>query len=224
MADAAITLVRDNGQNLPLTADTKGATGNASSYTRVVETKNRVVAVLFSDDLRTEAGRMFERQLRARVREVNVIHADPGTAAFSTPAILATVGQAERVIVAVYAAPQAGKKVLVDGEWKNTIALEESQAALLRAILKQASGRTLVVAMGSPYLITGFPQIETYLCTFSSVPVSEISAAKALFGEIPISGRLPVSLPGVAERGSGLDRAAVVRRPREDSKYAHRGK
>src|SRR5258708_29962795 len=34
-----------------------------------------------------------------------------------------------------------------------------------------------------------FPTIQTYICTFSNATVSEISAARALFGEIPILGR-----------------------------------
>jgi hypothetical protein len=29
-----------------------------------------------------------------------------------------------------------------------------------------------------------------------------------LFGEIPIRGRLPVSIPEVAQRGAGIDRSA----------------
>jgi beta-N-acetylhexosaminidase len=37
------------------------------------------------------------------------------------------------------------------------------------------------------------------------VPTSERSAAKALFGEIPIHGKLPVTLPGIAKRGDGID-------------------
>ena len=33
---------------------------------------------------------------------------------------------------------------------------------------------------------------------------------KALFGEIPIRGHLPVSIPNVAERGAGIERQARV--------------
>jgi beta-N-acetylhexosaminidase len=51
-----------------------------------------------------------------------------------------------------------------------------------------------------------FPQIRSYLCTFSSAAVSEGSAVRALFGEIPTRGRLPVTIPGVAERGDGITR------------------
>jgi len=38
----------------------------------------------------------------------------------------------------------------------------------------------------------------------STVPPSEVAAAKALFGEIAIDGKLPVSIPGYAKLGDGL--------------------
>jgi beta-N-acetylhexosaminidase len=44
---------------------------------------------------------------------------------------------------------------------------------------------------------------------YSWVPTSERAAVKALFGEIPIHGKLPVTLPGVAKRGDGVEKEAV---------------
>jgi beta-N-acetylhexosaminidase len=61
-----------------------------------------------------------------------------------------------------------------------------------------------LVALGSPYLLRNFPNVTAYLATFSSVPPSEIAAVKALWGEIPIRGRLPVSIPGLAKLGDGI--------------------
>jgi beta-N-acetylhexosaminidase len=61
-------------------------------------------------------------------------------------------------------------------------------------ILAHATRKTAVLAMGTPYLTEDFPTIQNYICTFSNATVSEISAAKALFGEIPIPGHLPVNL------------------------------
>jgi beta-N-acetylhexosaminidase len=49
------------------------------------------------------------------------------------------------------------------------------------------------------------------MCTFSNATVSEVSAIKALFGEIPIRGHLPVTIPNVAQRGAGLERPAQGR-------------
>jgi beta-N-acetylhexosaminidase len=64
--------------------------------------------------------------------------------------------------------------------------------------------------MGNPYLAQEFPAVENYICTFSNASVSEVSAAKAIFGEIPIRGRLPVTIPNVAQRGAGLDRPPLA--------------
>jgi beta-N-acetylhexosaminidase len=52
--------------------------------------------------------------------------------------------------------------------------------------------------MGTPYLTEDFPTIQNYLCTFSNATVSEVSAAKALFGEIPVPGHLPVNIPNAS--------------------------
>ncbi len=54
------------------------------------------------------------------------------------------------------------------------------------------------------------PGIKTYVCTYSNTVVSASSLARALFGEIPIHGRLPVSIPDLAPRGTGLDRDAIT--------------
>src|SRR6204780_2608175 len=64
VADSAITLVRDNGKVLPLKASPKnaGTAKGALPYTTIEETHDQVVAVLFSDDVRTDAGRAFARE------------------------------------------------------------------------------------------------------------------------------------------------------------------
>ena len=65
---------------------------------------------------------------------------------------------------------------------------------------------TVLISLGDPYLIRQLSFFPTYLCTYSHVSTSQRAAVKALFGEIPVTGRLPVSIPGVAERDTGLRR------------------
>ncbi len=64
------------------------------------------------------------------------------------------------------------------------------------------------IAMGNPYLLRSFPDVAAYMTTYSTVPPSEVSAVKALFGEIAIGGKLPVSIPGFAQYGDGISLAA----------------
>src|SRR5580698_2635319 len=75
VAESAVTLVRDNGKVLPL--KTKGTIKGGLPYTTVEETHNQVVGVIFSDDARTESGRVFGREFRARIPDARVIYVDP---------------------------------------------------------------------------------------------------------------------------------------------------
>jgi beta-N-acetylhexosaminidase len=205
VADDAVTLVRDNGKVLPLKSSVKneGTAKTALPYTTQAETHNQVVAVLFSDDVRADSGRAFAREFRARIPDARVIYVDPRIAAGMSDEVLKAVDAAQTVVAAVYVVPTAGKI-------GNSVALTDASGALLQQLLDHAAEKTAVVAMGNPYLAADFPKIENYVCTFSNASVSEIAAVKALFGEIAIHGHLPVSIPNVAARGTGLERAAQV--------------
>jgi beta-N-acetylhexosaminidase len=206
VADEAVTVVRDNGQVLPLHAT--GTAGPALPYQPSVEVRNKLVVVIFSEDLRTDSGRMLERQILARVPDARMIYVDTRSAAGMSADALAAVDAAERVVAAVYVIPTAGRAIPAAGGLKNSVAMADASANLLNAILDHAAARTAVLAMGNPYLAQDFPAVQNYLCTFSNATVSEVAAVKALFGEIPTHGHLPVTIPGIASRGAGLERPA----------------
>ncbi len=211
VADDAVTLVRDNGKLLPLKH--LGTVAAALPYQAVEEVQNRLVAVIFSDDMRSESGRGFERALRARVPDANIIYVDPRTASAMADQVINAVDQAQAVIAAVYVIPTAGKVAqAADASLKNSVAMADASGALLHHILIHAANRTAMVAMGNPYLATDFPEVQNYMCTFSNATVSEISAVKALFGEIPTRGHLPVTIPNIAQRGAGIERQALAYR------------
>jgi beta-N-acetylhexosaminidase len=111
----------------------------------------------------------------------------------------------------VYVIPTAGKVTqAAGGSLKNSVAMADASGALLQHMLIHAAPRTEVIAMGNPYLAADFPEIQNYMCTFSNASVSEVSAVKALFGEIAIRGHLPVTIPNIAQRGAGIERQAQV--------------
>jgi beta-N-acetylhexosaminidase len=211
IADQAITLVRDDGKVTPLQASAMppGTKAPALPYQSLTEARNRLVAVIFSEDLRTDSGRMLERQILARVPDAHVIYVDARSAGGLKSAVVEAIDAAERVIAAVYVIPTAGKAMRADGGGlTNSVAMDESSGALLKAILDHAADKTVVLAMGNPYLVQDFPAIRNYVCAFSDVTVSETAAVKAIFGEIPIRGHLPITIPGIASRGEGLERPA----------------
>jgi beta-N-acetylhexosaminidase len=199
VADSAITLVRDNGKVLPLKS--KGTIQAGLPYMTKEEIHNQVLALIFSDDMRTESGRAFGREFRDRIPDARVLYVDPRTAGGMSAEVLKAVDEAQTVVAAVYVIPVAGRV-------GNSVAMADATGVLLQEVLDHAASKTAVVAMGNPYLASAFPSTETYMCTFSNESVSEVAAVKAVFGEIPIRGRLPVTIPNIAERGSGLDRPA----------------
>ena len=201
VADDAVTLVRDNGKVLPLKS--KGTAKGGLPYTTPEATANQVVAVLFSDDVRTDSGHAFAREFRARIPDAHIIYVDPRIAAGMSGEVLKAMDEAQSVVAAVYVVPSGGK---ID----NSVAMADASGVLLQQLLNHAGEKAAVIAMGNPYLAADFPQIGTYMCTFSDATVSETAAVKALFGEIMIHGHLPVSIPNVAARGTGIERPVQV--------------
>jgi len=56
----------------------------------------------------------------------------------------------------------------------------------------------IFVSLGTPYIINYFPEITTYLCTYSSSETSEENAVELLRGKLKPRGILPVALQGNA--------------------------
>ena len=211
IADSAITLVRDNGRMLPLKA--QRASASAQAYGTVQQEGNKFLCIIFTDDVRSDNGRQLQRELRARVPDARIIFVDPRIAAGSMAEIQSALNAAENVLAAIYLVPVPGRAVRKEGATSvNTISVPDATAALLQTILQAKKEQTVVVSFGSPYLLADFSQIENYVCVYSNAITSEVGAIRALFGEIPFRGRLPVTIPGMAQRGAGTDRPAQALR------------
>jgi len=209
ISDDALTLVRDNGKLLPLKKT--GTIAGGIPYQRAEEVRNHVVVVVMTEDVRTDAGHALQHQIRARVPDAHILYVDTRIADAMSDEVLKAVDQAQAVVAAVYVVPSAGKIVKVEnGGLKNSISLADASGSLLQKVLDRAADKTVVLAMGNPYLAQDFPAVQNYICTFSNEPVSEVSAGKALFGEIAFRGHLPVSIPNIAQRGAGIERPGLA--------------
>jgi beta-N-acetylhexosaminidase len=202
ISDASITLVRDNGTLLPLRG--AGARGSRPVAYRRGKHGPTLLVVILCDNVRAEDGRVLERQIRQRAPDAKVVYIDPRIAALRSDELLKAVDRAPQVVVAVYVVPSAARSRTVARGQKNSASLPDSTAKLFGRILDRATRKTAVLAMGAPYLTEDFPTIENYICTFSNATVSEVSAAKALFGEIPIPGHLPVNISKAIVPSQGI--------------------
>ncbi len=179
ISDRGITLLRDTPQRLPLDA-TKPM---------------RALLLAFYADPEPYPGEDLERELRRRFDSVTVLRADTrfvNAANLKLPPPdsydIALLGLFVRV-----------------SDRKGNVDVPAEQAAIAEQVYK--SGKPVVtLAFGSPYLIERFPQAETWLGAFGISDVAQISMARALFGEIPVRGHLPVTIPGIGlKAGFGIE-------------------
>lgn len=80
------------------------------------------------------------------------------------------------------------------------------QAGAVRDLHRHVGDRLVVVATGDPYDLLQFPEIPTYVLSYGSEEMSLDATARVLAGVAPPRGRLPVTLPGLHDRGEGIVR------------------
>jgi beta-N-acetylhexosaminidase len=151
----------------------------------------RACYLMMAGSRASSQGRLMAEEIRRRAREAKILELDPSV-------------NVEQTVSAA-----AGCDVIVAGAFAQVGAYQSNEQLpgdyprLMQALL--ATGKPVaMVALGNPYLLRHYTGVRAYLATFSSVEPSEIAAVQALFGEIPIRGRLPVSIPGLAKRGDGI--------------------
>ena len=64
----------------------------------------------------------------------------------------------------------------------------------------------IAVFFGNPYVPAGIPTLPAVLLTYDFYDLAEASAVRALIGDAPIGGKLPIGIPGMFEAGWGLVR------------------
>lgn len=72
--------------------------------------------------------------------------------------------------------------------------------------LQRAGRRVVLMSFANPYLAQGLPPTPVFVEAWSGSPLSQRAAARAILGLAPITGQLPITIPGVAPYGTGLRR------------------
>ena len=179
ISDRGITLLRDTPRRLPLDG-TK---------------PSRALLLAFYADPEPTPGEDLERELRSRFDSVITLRADTR---FRDAANL-KLPSPDSYDVAILAL------FVRVSDRKGNVDVPAEQAALAEQVYK--TGKPVItLAFGSPYLIENFPQAETWLGAFGISDVAQISMARAVFGEIPLRGHLPVTIPGLQlKAGFGIE-------------------
>jgi beta-N-acetylhexosaminidase len=143
-------------------------------------------------------------ELRKRWPKLTAIEVSDRTSASEIELVLATAPRYDAIVAGVFvrAASASGR-----------MDLPPALARLLNDLARRARTAGLpfvTVFFGNPYVPSVLPDLPAALLTYDFYDLAELSAVRAIAGEAPISGRLPISLPGLYAAGHGLDRPAVA--------------
>lgn len=156
--------------------------------------KKLAVFSLSSDPGGYFAGRRFIQEIEKRQDTLISFMADAFTGMEFILEAMEKAREADIFIFALFSRLSAGK---------GSVDLNEKHIELIRNISYSAAP-VVVISFGSPYFIRHFPEIEAYLCAYRHAPQAQEAAVEALFGEIEVKGRLPVSIPGLYPAGYGV--------------------
>ncbi len=159
----------------------------------------RVTLVAYGDETNPSAGAALAATLRAAGDTVTLFRlwSASGSASYDSARAALRSDAVPLFAAAVRATP-----------WRGRIDLP---AALADLIEETAATRpTVLISLGSPYLLLQTPHVAGYLLAWSGSATSEAAAARALSGA-PINGRLPIGIPPNFSLGAGLQRPDASR-------------
>jgi beta-N-acetylhexosaminidase len=168
----ALTLVKDDSNALPLK----------------LRGDDEVLLVNFVDDNNSEnaptSGLTFRAEFLKRHPRTLFVSVTPATSASEANLI----GQ----LAAAYKTVVVSCSIRI-ASYKGSLGLGDNQQALLRTFAGH-KGAFVFALFGSPYLLNYLPELPSYALAYEFYPGAEAAMVRAIFGEVPFVGRLPVTV------------------------------
>ena len=192
VSERALTLIRDDRSSVPLPAP-------------------RAASLLYLSVLDYPAGwgigspsRTFIPELEARWPDVTAIELSDRTPLSEIELVRETARRYDAVVAGVFV-----RTASFSGRMDLAPALAELLVTL--AGDTEETGQPFVaILFGNPYSAAFLADLPAMLLTYGFYDLAEATAVRALAGEIPIRGSLPVSLGDAFPLGHGLDRAPAA--------------
>jgi beta-N-acetylhexosaminidase len=181
IAERAVTLVRDEDKLLPLK--------NVKPETRIFN-----LAITNGDDRNWITNPFVTKLSRSGVKVESIV-LDERSGEQDVQKAIERAKSADLVLASLYGRVRSGQV--------SSVGIPEPGARALSALIA-AKSPVVGISFGNPYLLQNFPGLRTYVVAYGDMPSLQHAVARALMGEIDIVGRLPISLPGLYPRGTGI--------------------
>ncbi len=190
VSDRSITLIKDERVMVPLPTPRTGSV----MYLSVLDYPSgwRIAA----------PSRTMIPELRARWAATESFEISDRTTPSELDMVRALAAKYDAVVAGIFVRASSGS-----GRLDLAPQLEQFLKDIARATERRKQPFVSVL-FGNPYTAMGIPEAPAVMLTYDFSDGAERAAVKALAGEIPITGRLPIALPGMFELGHGLVRPA----------------
>jgi len=177
----AITLVRNDGGLLPL---------NLKTSSRVFN-----LAITNGDD-RAFISQPFVGALSRQGVKVDTIVLDDRSSDAEVKKAIDAASRANVVLVSMYGRVRSGQA--------RSVALPDPGTKALNELIEHKAP-LVGISFGNPYILMGFPKLQTYIVAYGDMPSLQEAVARGLTGQADFHGHLPISLPGLYARGAGIE-------------------
>ena len=181
IAERAVTLVRDEDKLLPL----KNLKRDAKIFN---------LAVTNGDDRAWIANPFVSRLSRGGVKMETIV-LDERSSEQEVQQAIERAKSADLVLASLYGRVRSGQA--------SSVGIPDTGAKALSSLIAEKK-RMIGISFGNPYLLQSFPGLRAYVVAYGDMPSLQQAVARALLGEIDITGKLPISLPGLYPRGTGI--------------------
>jgi beta-N-acetylhexosaminidase len=157
--------------------------------------EKKIFCIVFSDEENQYYGNYFVSHLMSKYRNIQYLFLNNEIKAIEEKYIIALAKDSDILLMPVFTKVRA---------YKGTISLNISQIKIIKTLLSLKL-KSIMVSYGNPYLIMEFPNIDTYINTYSDCETSIDAGIESLFGEIDITGKSPINIPGLFDIGYGIE-------------------
>jgi beta-N-acetylhexosaminidase len=192
VAERAVTLVKDDRASIPL----KLSPGASVLYLSVLDYPRgwRIAA----------PSRAIIPALRERWPNLQAVEVSDASTPNELALVRAMASRFDAIVAGIFVRASSGT---------DRLDLAPAVVDLLQDLARiSARGNQPYVAasFGSPYVAMAIPNVPALLLTYDFSDAAEHAAVRALAGEIPIRGTLPIALPGLFPLRHGLTRGGAT--------------
>jgi beta-N-acetylhexosaminidase len=181
IAEHAITLVRNDDKLVPM--------ASLKPEARIFN-----LAITNGDD-RLWIANAFVEAIARSGHEIETLVLDDRSSDAEVQKALERASHADLIIASLYGRVRTGQA--------RSVGLPDPGARALSALITSRAP-VVGISFGNPYLLQSFPELRTYVVAYGDMPSLQQAAARAVLGKIDITGKLPISLPGLYPRGAGI--------------------